>query len=343
MKHVEAVSPTRIDLAGGTLDLWPLYIFHKDCSTVNLAIDIHTYVNIEVRKDEKIILNSADTGLKQEYKNISEISGEVQERGNHDLHLLKVHIDFWKPKMGFELHTRSESPVGAGIAASSSLNISLCGAFSALTGKKLSTEETVTLAGNLEARVIQTPTGCQDYFPALFGGLNHIELTPLGPKRHSLEIDFAQFHKHFILVYTGRPHHSGLNNWQIFKDHIDGHDGTYNNFEKLNSVAKRMLAACRGRDHKPEWSSFGKLFDEEFQARVGLSKVFTSPEIERLREVGLSAGAEALKICGAGGGGCAFLWTPENKRMDVEKKCQQAGFQVLQAKPTGAGLEIKTS
>src|SRR3984957_18691056 len=162
MKRIEAISPTRIDLAGGTLDLWPLYIFHKDCVTVNLAIDIRTYVTIETRNDEKVILNSTDTGLKQEYKNAGEISVEVQERGNHDLHLLKVHIDFWKPRGGFELHTHSESPVGAGIAASSSLNISLCGAFSALTERVLSDEETVTLAGNLEARVIQTPTGCQD-------------------------------------------------------------------------------------------------------------------------------------------------------------------------------------
>src|SRR4051812_19922806 len=147
---------------------------------------------------------------------------QVPEGKEHDLHLLRVHVEFWRPGTGFELRTESESPVGAGIAASSSLNISLCGAFSRLTGRNLSIEETVTLAGNLEARVIHTPTGCQDYFPALFGGLNLIELTPLGPRRSGIELDLSEFQKHLILVYTGRPHHSGLNNWQIFKDHIDG-------------------------------------------------------------------------------------------------------------------------
>ena len=83
--------------------------------------------------------------------------------------------------------------------------------------------------------------------------------------------------------------------------------------------------------------------DEEFHARVGLSPVFSSPEIERLRTLGINAGAQALKICGAGGGGCAFLWCPPDKRSIVEKECQQAGFQVLRAKPTRVGLEIKTS
>ncbi len=206
---IEAVSPTRIDLAGGTLDLWPLYVFHKNCVTVNLAINIYTRVTLIPRQDEKIILSSQDTKVEKVYKNIH----EVPEGKDHDLHLLRVHVEFWKPKTGFELHTQSESPIGAGIAASSSLNISLCGAFSTLTGRKLTTEQIVTLAGNLEARVIQTPTGCQDYFPALFGGLNRIDLTELGPKRSAIDMDLSEFEKYFVLVYTGRPHHSGLNNW----------------------------------------------------------------------------------------------------------------------------------
>lgn len=333
MKRIEAVSPTRIDLAGGTLDLWPLYLFHKECVTVNLAINIMTRVTLIPRTDEKIILSSRDTKTEQVYKNID----EVPEGQGHDLHLLRVHVEFWRPHGGFELHTQSESPVGAGIAASSSLNIALCGAFSRLTERKLSVEETVTLAGNLEARVIRTPTGCQDYFPALFGGLNLIDLTALGPRRSGIELDLEEFNRHFVLVYTGRPHHSGLNNWKIFKDHIDGHEKTFSNFEALKNVALEMKKACEKR----EWSRFGQLFDEEFKARVAISKVFTSPEIERLRKTGLDAGAEALKICGAGGGGCAFLWCPPEKKNVVESKCQEAGFQVLRAKPTRAGLEIK--
>jgi D-glycero-alpha-D-manno-heptose-7-phosphate kinase len=195
------------------------------------------------------------------------------------------------------------------------------------------------LAGNLEARVIQTPTGCQDYFPAMYGGLNLIELTPLGPRRRGLDFDMEEFQKHFILIYTGKPHHSGLNNWQIFKDHIDGNNTTFENFERLKNVARGMYDAC----HNQTWKNFGKLFDDEFQARVGISKVFSSKEIERLREVALKSGAQALKICGAGGGGCVFLWTDPSKKEEVENQCRQAGFQVLKARPTRAGLETKIS
>ena len=36
---IEASAPARVDLAGGTLDLWPLHVLHPGSVTVNLAID----------------------------------------------------------------------------------------------------------------------------------------------------------------------------------------------------------------------------------------------------------------------------------------------------------------
>ena len=37
---VTATAPCRVDLAGGTLDMWPLYLFHHDSVTVNFAVNI---------------------------------------------------------------------------------------------------------------------------------------------------------------------------------------------------------------------------------------------------------------------------------------------------------------
>ena len=46
-KSVEATAPTRIDLAGGTLDIWPLYLFHPGAVTVNCAIDRRAWCRVE--------------------------------------------------------------------------------------------------------------------------------------------------------------------------------------------------------------------------------------------------------------------------------------------------------
>jgi len=341
MKRIEATAPTRVDLAGGTLDIWPLYLFHQGPTTLNVAIDIRTRAVIEPRKDSRIQLTSEDTLKELDYRDYDDLMSD----SSGELSLLKEHIKHWlkptkkgKPK-GFHLFTNSDSPVGGGIAASSSLNIALCGAFSAFLGKKNNAEKLIPLAGNLEARVLRTPTGIQDYYPAFFGGLNVIRLEAAGPTREVVKFNASKFSERFILVYTGRPHISGLNNWQIMKDHIDGNRHTYQCFEDLRDVARDMYDLCR----KQDWDRAPTLFEREFQARVALSPVFSSTEIERLHGLALKWGARAIKICGAGGGGCVFLWTEPKQRNHVEEECRKAGFRVLQAHPTLQGLRVKTS
>src|SRR5437867_8709835 len=54
-------APTRIDLAGGTIDIWPLYLFHDGATTVNAAISLRAHVEIESRTDGRIELRSIDT------------------------------------------------------------------------------------------------------------------------------------------------------------------------------------------------------------------------------------------------------------------------------------------
>jgi len=35
---IEATAPTRVDLAGGTIDIWPLYLFHPGATTVSAGM-----------------------------------------------------------------------------------------------------------------------------------------------------------------------------------------------------------------------------------------------------------------------------------------------------------------
>jgi D-glycero-alpha-D-manno-heptose-7-phosphate kinase len=45
--RIESKAPTRVDLAGGTLDIWPLYLFHPGAVTVNAAITRYASCVIE--------------------------------------------------------------------------------------------------------------------------------------------------------------------------------------------------------------------------------------------------------------------------------------------------------
>jgi D-glycero-alpha-D-manno-heptose-7-phosphate kinase len=57
---ISSSAATRVDLAGGTIDIWPLYLFHPGASTVNFAISLRANCQIETRDDGQIILESRD-------------------------------------------------------------------------------------------------------------------------------------------------------------------------------------------------------------------------------------------------------------------------------------------
>src|ERR671917_2569747 len=57
---IESTAPTRVDLAGGTIDIWPLYLFHPGATTVNFAISLYARCRIETREDDRVILESRD-------------------------------------------------------------------------------------------------------------------------------------------------------------------------------------------------------------------------------------------------------------------------------------------
>ena len=50
---ITAYAPCRADLAGGTMDLWPLYLFHPGALTLNFAVNILTSCRITPLKGEE--------------------------------------------------------------------------------------------------------------------------------------------------------------------------------------------------------------------------------------------------------------------------------------------------
>ena len=108
--HVTASAPTRIDLAGGTIDIWPLYLFHDGAQTLNAAISLRAHVRLDRRDDDLVEIVSEDTGLSVTLASSTEL------KADQTLPLLAKLADAFAVK-GIVIRTRGESPAGAGIAA----------------------------------------------------------------------------------------------------------------------------------------------------------------------------------------------------------------------------------
>jgi D-glycero-alpha-D-manno-heptose-7-phosphate kinase len=322
-------APTRIDLAGGTIDIWPLYLFHEGACTLNAAISLRAHVEIDSRAGGGVELRSIDTDRRRTASRWSEFdaSGELPL-----LALLARHYRL----SDATLTTRGESPAGAGIAGSSALTIAACAALARWSGQVADAEQLLQVAMNIECQTIRVPTGVQDYRPALFGGVAAVELATDGVRRVGLDADPLELERRLVLAYTGAPRNSGTNNWEIVKRHIDGDQGIFDCFERIRDTAVAMRAALQRGD----WDEVGRQIASEWENRKRLAPGVSTPAIDRLIARAAAAGATAAKVCGAGGGGCLFCYGPPESRSAVAAALAAGGAQVLEFRVESEGLRI---
>jgi len=126
IRRQTAYAPTRIDLAGGTLDIWPLNMLVDRAVTVNVAIDLWATTTIEDLSPEESAGKGARTFVRSEDQGIE----ERWERAAHppagtSLPLVAECVRFFQPRRFLKLSTRCEAPAGSGLGGSSSLAISM--------------------------------------------------------------------------------------------------------------------------------------------------------------------------------------------------------------------------
>ena len=329
---IVAHAPCRVDLAGGTMDIWPLYLFHPGAVTINFAVSILTRCRLRSLPGKRIHLKSIDTGREEEFPSLDALCSARTYK--HPLAACLV--KFFAPDGGLDIETNSESPAGAGISGSSALMIAMTAALARFTGRKLDREEIRVIAQNAEAQLIRVPTGCQDYYPALYGGVNAIHLDVDGIHREPILLPPEELDRRFVLAYTGAPRQSGINNWRVFQDHINGKGRVFQNFERIGAIARGMHAALAQAD----WKEVARLIREEWKLRKTNAPGISTPAIERLIKIATRNGAVAAKVCGAGGGGCVVFLAEPDSWERVMQTLRSYGGHVLPATVAREGLTL---
>ena len=329
---IVAQAPCRADLAGGTIDLWPLYLFHPGALTVNFAVNIVTTCRIVPLKGRQIHLRSLDTRKEERFPNFD----ALRRTNRFRLPLAARLLQFFAPKEGLLIETDSESPAGAGISGSSALMIATTAALARFTDRNLTLEQMRVIAQNVEAHIINVPTGCQDYYPALYGGVSAIRLDVDGIHREAIAVAPEEIESRFVLAYTGAPRKSGINNWEVFKAHIDGDKHVFRNFERIAEIARAMHQALLHAD----WEEVARLLREEWKFRRTNAPGITTPLIDKLIAASRKHGGQAAKACGAGGGGCVIFMVEEGTASRVATAIGDNGGRVLPLQVARNGLRL---
>jgi D-glycero-alpha-D-manno-heptose-7-phosphate kinase len=296
---VRVVVPNRVDIAGGTLDIFPLYLLVPGSMTVNAAIRVSSVVSIRSLR-ATVRLVSENFSLRAEAGN----THRFPTRGKFGL--IAAALRSFPPQTGIELRFRNEAPLGSGIGASSALLVATMLAICRLLGIRKSWRVTAREAMEIEAAHLRSLTGSQDHIAALRGGIQGIRYLPgrTEPERIAPGSPVGRiFAAHGFLACTGMSHFSAGLNWRMIRGAIDGNPEALRRFRGIADAARDAWEAVS----EGEIAQAGRAMAREWAIRRttarGISTkkvdgVFSSPEFRRW--------VSGAKLCGAGGGGMLF-------------------------------------
>ncbi len=326
----QVVVPNRVDIAGGTLDIYPLYLLIADTMTVNAAVAVCSEVVVSPFRRGTARLSSGNFGI------------AVSAADTHGfpldgkMGLLSRALRHFPAVSGVEIRVRNEAPVGSGIGASSALLVALMLAAGRLTRTACRRDETAVAAMEIEAAHLKSLTGRQDHLAALRGGLQGIRFSPGRVDATRLPpggTAGTMLRDHGFLAYTGIAHHSSDVNWRMIRGAIDGEGVTLRKFRGIAAAARDAWEAVAAADPQGTGAAVSAEWAIRKTLAAGVStsgaeEIFSGRRFRRL--------VSGAKLCGAGGGGMLFgLLKEPGDREAVEALLSGAGMSVLPFRLSG--------
>lgn len=330
----------RLGLAGGGTDVAP-YSDLFGGAILNATISMYAYASIVPRNDGKIVFNAADK--EQRFETDSVMSLPV----NGELDLLRgiynrVVSDFTKKPLSFTLTTYVDAPPGSGLGTSSTLVVSILGAFAEWLKLPLGEYDLARLAYDIERIDLGMLGGKQDQYAATFGGVNFMEFSAgdkvlVNPLRIK-EVYLNELAHNLVLFYTQTSRLSSKIIEAQAKNVTNKNQSSIEAMHQLKIQSVMMKEALlRG-----ELNRIGEILDFGWKYKKQMADEISNPFIDQLYETARENGATGGKISGAGGGGFMIFYCPGDTRSKVINALKKFGVEAKRYEFTGTGLTTWT-
>ena len=337
-RTIRSKAPLRLALAGGGTDLSPFCDEHGG-AVLNCTIDRYAYAFITTRDDGRLVFHARDIRRQEQHeagRSLPTGEGLRLHRCVYNHFLDNAGLD---PSLGLTVTTVVDAPAGSGLGSSSALVVAICEAFRELCNAPLGLYDLGHLAFEIERTRLGLAGGKQDQYAAAFGGVNFIEfmrsdrviVNPLRVARAILN----ELEASLVLCFTGASRESA----DIIRQQTAS-------MEQRDAKALDALFALKASalDMKQallagDLQRMARTLDESWLSKKKTAGSISNGAMERLLDVGRSAGAKAGKVSGAGGGGfLMFLVDPED-RLNVVESLNHAGGRAGPTHLTFSGVE----
>lgn len=329
-------TPLRLGLAGGGTDVAPYSDIYGG-AILNATISLYAHASIEPRNDNKIVFHSTDKNELFEFDS----SESLPINGDLDLHrgvYNRVIKEFIHKPLSFTLTTYVDAPPGSGLGTSSTLVVTILGAFAEWLKLPLGEYDLAQLAYDIERVDLGMAGGKQDQYAATFGGVNFMEFSAnnkviVNPLRIK-EVYLNELAHNLVLYYTETSRFSSTIIETQATNVINKNQQSIDAMHQLKDQALMMKEALL----KGELDSIGEILDFGWRNKKRMAEGITNPLIDDIYDTVRKAGATGGKISGAGGGGFMIFYCPGETRNTVIHALEKFGGQAKRYDFTSFGM-----
>jgi D-glycero-alpha-D-manno-heptose-7-phosphate kinase len=321
---IRSKTPLRISFAGGGTEVEP-YLSERGGIVLSSTIDKYAYSSLRFIDDHQINVTSLD------YDIVSNYDAEELLLEDDKLNLVKAVIHRLNPKnnnQGLDIFLHSDAPPGSGLGSSSTVVVTLIGAFKHWLHLPLTNYEIADMAYHIERTDMGIKGGKQDQYAAAFGGFNFIEFyrdaTIVNPLRVPSDI-LNELRYNLLLCYTGKTRLSA----HIIDSQVEGYvrrqQSVVHAMDELKHIAVELKnALLQGR-----LNDFGALLHDAWMNKKKMATQISDSHIEEIYETACKHGALGGKISGAGGGGYMFFYCNFDRKHIVAEQLERLGAKVV--------------
>ncbi|MES2131561.1 MAG: dehydrogenase [Bacteroidota bacterium] len=333
---IRSKAPLRIGLAGGGTDVSPYSDLYGG-AILNATIDLYAYASLEPLNDGTIEFCIDGTGkciTVTSQKQLEIVEGFELFIGVYN----RIVKQFNTEPLSFRLTSYIEAPQGSGLGTSSTIVVSLIGAFVEWLNLPLGKYDIAHLAYEIERVDLNMSGGKQDQYAATFGGINFMEfladdkviVNPLQLKDEILyELEF-----NLLLYFTATQRLSATIINEQVKNVKDKNEKSVEAMHNLKEQAQQMKdSLLRG-----ELSKIGEILHFGWTNKKLMAHSISNELIDNVYTTAITTGATGGKISGAGGGGFMFFYCPAVTKIKVARAIENLGGRVQSFKFTKQGL-----
>ena len=335
---VRSKAPLRLGFGGGGTDVSP-YSDRYGGQVLNATIDQYAYCTLEPSPDGLLEIAAVDLP--------ASFSAPAPEKAPLE-GALRLHLGIYNrlvsqfragQPMPVRITTWADVSAGSGLGTSSTLVVAILQAFNEWLRLGLGEYDIARLAFAIEREDVALSGGKQDQYAAAFGGFNFMEFSAgnrviVNPLRVRDWI-VSELEVSLVLFHTGRSRDSARIIDEQVANVSSPQSSSVEAMHQLREDAVRMKEMLLTGDLR----RFSAILGHSWEAKKQLARSVTNPEIDRVFETAMLAGAHSGKVSGAGGGGVVMFMVDPRRRTSLVEALGRCEGRVIPFHFTQRGAE----